>query len=337
MIELAQFKNFRLLRESTLPLNRCTLLIGPNGSGKSTALQGIQAVGNPGEYDCEALRSVSASSQSETSVTLKLTKSFGGKEVTSAWLYSGKTQGPTFTGTTQINPPNKWGIGQIKDLLTRVSIYSLEVNAILSPVKPRKALSLDEDGSGLAGVLTQIQDKSPERFEALNEELNRWLPEFDRILLDFNEEGKRVFSLRTAKEHHRYSALDISHGNLFALTILTLAYLPDLPPVICFEEPDAGIHPRLLQDVQEALYRLAYPENYGETRDPVQVIATTHSPYMLDLFRDHPEEIVIAERVDDNVEFQRLSDRPDIDEILGDTPLGEAWYSGILGGVPARA
>ena len=33
----------------------------------------------------------------------------------------------------------------------------------------------------------------------------------------------------------------------------------------------------------------------GEKRPPIQVIATTHSPYLLDLYRDHPEEVVLAQ------------------------------------------
>ena len=65
------------------------------------------------------------------------------------------------------------------------------------------------------------------------------------------------------------------------------------------------------------------------------MIATTHSPYMVDLFRDHPEEIVIANKTGSEATFERLSDRPYLDEILGECSLGDAWYSGVLGGVPA--
>jgi hypothetical protein len=81
----------------------------------------------------------------------------------------------------------------------------------------------------------------------------------------------------------------------------------------------------------------ATPKTFGEKRPPVQVIATTHSPYFLDLFRDHPEEIVIAQKDGLTARFERLIDRPDIDEILGDAPLGEVWYSGVLGGVPSNS
>ena len=96
------------------------------------------------------------------------------------------------------------------------------------------------------------------------------------------------------------------------------------------------MHPRLLRELRDVLYRLSYPENFGETRSPVQVIATTHSPYFVDLFKDHPEEIVIAQNLGSEAKFERLSDREDIDEILQDANLGEVWYTGILGGVPSH-
>ena len=91
-----------------------------------------------------------------------------------------------------------------------------------------------------------------------------------------------------------------------------------------------------MRRVQDALYRLSHPESCGVTRPPVQVLATTHSPYFLDLFKDHPDEIVLAQKVGLEARFERLSERPDIDEILEGAPLGEIWYSGILGGVPAE-
>ena len=129
-------------------------------------------------------------------------------------------------------------------------------------------------------------------------------------------------------------ASDLSQGTLIALALLTIAYLPEPPSIVCLEEPDHGLHPRLLRDVRDALYRLAYPEGSKEKREPVQVIATTHNPYFLDLFREHPDEIVIAEKVGLEAKFTRLSDRKDLEEILGDAPLSEVWYSGVLGGVP---
>jgi predicted ATPase len=195
-------------------------------------------------------------------------------------------------------------------------------------------MTLEQNGAGLAGVLDRLRDHEPEQFEALNEELGRWLPEFDRILFEVPDAGQKALLLRTREGHHQIPAKDLSQGTLLALAMLTLAYLPDPPSMVCLEEPDRSIHPWLFRRVQDALYRLSYPESCGEKREPVQVIATTHSPYLLDLYKEHPEEIVMASRVGQNVKFERLSDRPDIKEILGDAPLGDIWYTGILGGVP---
>jgi predicted ATPase len=104
--------------------------------------------------------------------------------------------------------------------------------------------------------------------------------------------------------------------------------------MLCLEETDRGVHPRLLREVRDALYRLSYPASFGEQREAVQIVATTHSPFLLDLFRDHPEEIVIANKRGPSATFERLCDRPDVKEILREGSLGDIWFSGILGGVP---
>lgn len=45
MIGCVEFRNFKILRDTTLPLSPFTLIIGPNGSGKSTAVQALQVAG----------------------------------------------------------------------------------------------------------------------------------------------------------------------------------------------------------------------------------------------------------------------------------------------------
>src|SRR5215475_7162071 len=51
MIESVQFKNFKVLRNTELPLGRFRLIVGPNGSGKSTALQALKIAGLPSQYN----------------------------------------------------------------------------------------------------------------------------------------------------------------------------------------------------------------------------------------------------------------------------------------------
>lgn len=333
MIESIQFKNFKCLRDTTLPLSPCTVLVGPNGSGKTTVLQSLDAFSGRrsferGEVLSAHLREGSAAA---AEVLLHWAKPRKG-------IASGMKWEPSGCSTTIESPGGGNTFPDVLESFIRsMRTFSYDASAIATPIHLQMGIALNNRGEGLPGILTQLQDHDPERFDALNEQLARWLPEFDRVLLDFDGAGQRVFFLRTHDGHHRIPAHDISQGTLIALAILTLAYLPAPPSLIGLEEPDRGIHPRLLRRVQDAIYRLSHPESCGEKREPVQVIATTHSPYFLDLFKDHPEEIVIANKVGLDVEFQRLSEQPHIQEILGDASLGEIWYTGILGGVPANS
>lgn len=336
MIESVHFRNFKVLRDATLPLSRFTLIVGPNGSGKSTAIQALQAAASPGSVHFEQIETAGLRRNGTdiVEVVLYWGEPHVGIKTTARWSLAGTT-GPEHQG---VNRPSLSG-DEVKALgtkLTRIRVFFLDARSISTAVQLQPNMELDQHGGRLAGVLDRLRDQEPERFEALSMEMGRWFPEFDRILFDTPNTGQRAFLLRTRKDHYTIPAADLSQGTLLALAILTLGYLPDPPSIVCLEEPDRGIHPRLLREVQDALYRLSYPENYGEKREPVQVIATTHSPYFLDLYKDHPEEVVIAQKTKDGTRFERLSEQPHIMEILGDAPLGEVWYSGVLGGVPAE-
>lgn len=336
MIKSVHFKNFKALIDATLPLNSFTLIVGPNGSGKSTAMQGLHVAGEPGQFSFRDVVTASLKDASDITVEIEIGWDVNDTVVfsKSGWKLANRSLS-RFVTEFDVNQLPDNVITNLRRALNSFQIYSFDAQKLAAPAEVITDVALSPDGSNLAGVLDDLQDREPERFVALNEELGRWLPEFDRVLFDKPKTGHKSLSLRT-RSGHRIKATDLSHGTLFALAFLTLAYLPNPPAILCFEEPERGIHPRLLREVRDAMYRLCYPEDYGEKRSPVQVIATTHSPYFLDLYKDHPEEVVIAHKDESGVHFERLSDKPNLDEFLQDAPLGEVWYSGILGGVPSQ-
>ena len=331
MIESIEFRNFKALRDTTLPLGPFTLIVGPNGSGKTTAARAIQTTANAHNVAYETVQSSEPTGDKAVQLIIRSSPADGGFQIRVQWNEGeiGQTNCTDSLGSRD---------GSAKEFLRslgRYRMYTLEAEAVAQPVRLKTNIELASNGGNLAGVLDRLRDRAPERWEAFNEGLGEWFPEFDHVLFDVEGEGLRVFQLRTRQGEHKIAAPELSQGTLLALTMLTIAYLPEAPPIVCFEDPDRGIHPRLLTNIRDALYRLAYPEDHGESREPVQVIATTHSPYFLDLFKDHPEEIVIAEKVGPEARFHRLADRSDLDELLGKASLGEIWYTGILGGVPA--
>jgi predicted ATPase len=335
MLKSIRFQNFRALRDVQLELGRFTLLIGPNGSGKSTVLHALRMYQDLVNFGRRYPQSDVASVQTpDEPVQIEVVFELPSQNLVSAQI--------NWTHSAEENLGFGWPVGNsssndqtaIADFLRRIRVFSFEPKTIAESFPLRPGTELGETGTGLSVVLDQLRDGSPERFEGLNNELARWLPEFDRVLFETPQDGRRAIALRTTNGHQKFPAASLSDGTLLALAMLTLAYLPSPPSILCIEEPDRGIHPRLLQDVRDALYRLSYPEAFGEKRDPVQVIATTHSPYMLDLFIDHPEEVVIENKVHGEATFERLADRPDLDQILSGVQLGDVWFSGVLGGVP---
>ena len=334
MIESIQFENFKALRNTQLPLGRFTLIVGPNGSGKSTALQALKTSReiSGAQFDSFAHAGGDGGRTKDALIRIAWSDPDEGLVTEARWSadYQASLRHISHRGDRMTREIEKRLVRKLGTSRT----YALEATWVEKPVILTPQMELSENGQHLVGVLDQLRDTEPERFEALNRQLSHWIPEFDRVLFKTPDQGQRSFLLRSRKSQHGIAASELSQGTLLALAILTVAYLPDPAPFIGFEEPDRGIHPRLLRDVRDALYRLAYPENYGEDREPVQVVATTHSPYFVDLFRDHPEEVVIAEKTGQEAKFIRLVDLPNVDEILRDAHLGDTWYSGVLGGVP---
>ena len=126
-----------------------------------------------------------------------------------------------------------------------------------------------------------------------------------------------------------YGAEDMSDGLLLFIGLAVAAQLKGQGGILAIEEPERGIHPRRLRDLIDNLLRL--------TKSGTQVVLTTHSPTLLDEFRDTPESVLIFDRDDTGTHVTRLSDRKDwAEELQKGLPLGDLWYSGVLGGVPGR-
>jgi predicted ATPase len=337
MIKEIRYKNFKALRDATLPLGRFTLIVGANGTGKSTAIKAIKNLEN---INASFFSKNVNLETDEIEIKVVLENIFIKKVIKTAhnptyYLFNGSFL-ETLSSSSFASELYNQGFSDEAQSIFNFQLFSFESAKIAQHVSVIDEKYLESDGGNLAGILDLLKDTEPERWEDLNTELADWFPEFDKILFD-RSKGQKSVALRTKIGKYLIKSNDLSEGTLLALAYLTVAYLPNPPKVVAFEEPERGIHPRLLQNIQEAMYRLAYPENYGEKREPIQVIATTHSPYLLDLYKDNPEEIVIAEKDENGVHFKNLAKMENIEKILhGGESLGEVWFTGVLGGVPAH-
>lgn len=334
MIASVAFRNFKALRSARLELGPFNLLIGPNGSGKTSLIQALLRLRSLARLPARD-SSAEAERQAEAAeITFGFAPPHDGLEAVLGCA------GEAACDLLQIVPlPRGEGADDQAGLRARLATlraYLFDHVAISRPVYPVSSDELAPDGGNLAARLAALRERAPTAFAGLEAEALRLFPEYSELV---PLPAKGAFALRLADAGEGEAALvpadELSQGTLYTLALLALAFDPAPPALVCVEELDRGIHPRLLRDVRDILYRLSHPAAYGHDRPPCQVIATTHSPHLLDLFRDHPEEVVISEKAGRVATFSRLADRADLAELLAEGgSLGDLWYSGILGGVP---
>lgn len=327
MIASVTFKNFKALRAASLALSPFNLVIGPNGSGKTSLINAILRLRSlaklaPGVPDPSSARRPDAPeidfrfSPPHEAITARL-----------------GCVSDAVCDLLQVSPPGAAGWPALRGEIASIRSYRLDAEAMTEPSRPVRSGSLADNGGNLAGVLAALRENEPAAFSSWAGEVVRIMPEFSAVELIGHEDGRVGLALRLG-DGGLVPAADLSQGTLYLIAVLVLAFDPHPPSILCIEEIDRGIHPRLLRELRDALYHLSHPESYGLHRPAAQVIATTHSPYLLDLYRDHPDEIVLAHKQGTTARFERLADRADLADLLREGPLGDLWYSGVLGSVP---
>lgn len=333
MISAVHFRNFKALRSAAVKLEPFNLLIGPSGSGKTSLIQALLRVRTLSGLPVTHAHDLKGQTPEGPQIEFHFGAPFQNVRVT-----LGCNSDQLVCNLLVVDhPPGIAGEGQWAEVRTQlqgIRAFLFDHYAMAVPARRSDGGELASNAANLAAVLAARKVQAPEAMKHLEEDFCRILPEFGA--LDFREAGDGRVELlaKLADGSEVLPAENLSQGTLYLLAILCLAHDPAPPPLICLEEADRGVHPRMLREVRDAFYRLSHP--LEGTRAPVQVIATTHSPYLLDLFREHPEEIVLANKHGNAATFERLSERADLLELMKEANLGDLWYSGILGGVPGE-
>lgn len=335
MISAVHFRNFKALRSAAVQLGPFNLFIGPNGSGKTSLIQALLRLRTLAALPVVHAHDVAGQRPDGPRIEFHFTPPFQEVRVT-----LGCNSDELVCNLLVVDhPPGIAGEGQWAELRVRlqgIRAYLFDHYAMALPAKRAEGAELSSNGGNLAAVLAARRESSPAAWLALVADFCRILPEFEAI--DFRDVGDDRVELgaRLAGGDGLITADNLSQGTLYLLATLSLAHVAAPPTVVCLEEADRGVHPRMLPEVRDALYRLSHPQDAGLDRAPAQVITTTHSPYLLDLFKDHPEEVVLAHKHGKEASFTRLSEREDLRDLLKESHLGDLWYSGVLGGVPGE-
>lgn len=198
-------------------------------------------------------------------------------------------------------------LNPVLDSVRRWQFVLLDPAMMGQPRSKRRSsgrVALDFNGGNLAEYLLDIRARSTAAFDEIVESMKFVIPYGEDIQPTVADDlERRVFlELVEVSRSGRYKVPGwlLSTGTLRVLALLALLRDPDPPPVIFVEELENGLDPRTVGLIVDEI-RTAVRS--GRT----QVIATTHSPYLLDLLT--LDDLILVERGDDSTpKFFRPAD-----------------------------
>ena len=139
----------------------------------------------------------------------------------------------------------------------------------------KEQVQFDNDGSNAASVLREIQRKSAADWKRIGELLASVVP--GTVGIHLKRRGNKLalaFSQDWGKPATvKFEALNMSDGTLRVLGMLAAIFQRPAPSLIVIEEPEATVHPAAIGAILDVL------RHAGRS---MQVVATTHSPDVLD-------------------------------------------------------
>ncbi len=348
MIRTIRFQEFRALRDVNVSLAPLTVFVGPNGSGKTSILSGINELLSIGsrprtteEFDAYTSERVintnleagaaSIKAYFADDYVFKVTWQLGNGK-----LFEIPTEltGPNFTGPIRQDARRSAGglaairvdeastrfLRLVPEVLGEASYSDLEVP------------ELEDKGDGLATVLNDLASSAPEVLERITKAVVEIVPAVRRIR---TERAKVLVATDNGtKLEHRIGSRVIldtasgkgiplsaaSEGTALTVALMTVLYGRNPPTTLLMDDLDRALHPAAQRDLVKTL-RAAMKD-----RPELQILATTHSPYLLDCLEFNEVRLTTLGE-DGAVRCDTLEHHPDFERWKDMVTPGELWTS----------
>ena len=139
---------------------------------------------------------------------------------------------------------------------------------------------ITQTGKNLAAVLFRIKQQDPYSIKEISRKLNSFLPGFTDVRVDDDKPNRQYIIKLKGEDGKEFSSRVLSEGTLRILALCVLEYDNDHNSLLCFEEPENGIHPFRIDAIAQLLKNLSvdFNKEYDFLR---QVIVNTHSPVLI--------------------------------------------------------
>lgn len=318
MIKHVKIHNFRSFVEAEVDLQPFSLVVGANGSGKTNFFRFIEkSINLVSGADPQTGFStwVRHSNNQQSPFSFEITYATGEKVVGKRNAHQDIFE---FVG------PMNGGQNAL--------IFNLIPEKISTPEKITPNIVVGANGEGTTAVLEMLKSGDREDlFNQIENHFRKYVPEAEKLSLKTFGEGTKQIQIREKGLTEPLPATELSEGTRIILAILTIIHQEKPPAMILLEDIDRGLHPRLFEYLAPLLRDIA-------ERHDINIVATTHNPYLVDAMQDHKDAVIIVEKNNGASTLSTLESRmEDLDYNSidpDDLPLGELWFSGLVGGTP---
>lgn len=185
---------------------------------------------------------------------------------------------------------------------------------------------LSREGDNIANVVQYLADEHQETLSKILKLLAKRIPKLEKVESEPTIDGRLALLFKDAPFSKPFLARFSSDGTLKLLAYLILLNDPNPPQLLCIEEPENGLHHRLLDPLSEELK--AYSQR-------AQVFVSTHSPFFVNTIKD-ARQLWIFQRDDQGYATVTRADNIENAKnfIESEAGLGDLWSEGYLRGLP---
>ncbi len=172
-----------------------------------------------------------------------------------------------------------------------------------------------------------IKRRHPEIFDKILTTLKKRVPGVDEVQAPLTDYGRVLLRFRDGAFTDPFLSDFVSDGTIKMFAYLLLLYDPNPHPLLCVEEPENQLYPKLLSELAEEFRLYA--------RRGRQVMVSTHSPDFLNAAK--LDEVFWLTKEGGYTTIQRAKDNEQICAMMQDgDQLGRLWRMGYFEGADPR-
>ena len=213
------------------------------------------------------------------------------------------------------------------DLIENWHVSDFHISKARPEQEAGYAEHLSREGENLSLVIEYLYSNERKTFDKILSLLKMRVPGISSVESKTTEEGRVLLKFQDGSFEDPFLARYVSDGTIKMLAYLTLLYDPTPHPLLCVEEPENQLYPKLLWELAEEFR--AYANRGG------QVFVSTHSPDFLNAAR--LEEVFWLVKKDGYTQVNRAKDDEQLAAYMAEgDQMGYLWEQGLFEGADPR-